>query len=236
METRFIRFGAVCSMLLAVTTLLLWLLPRFVEPAATFDARLALAHNPFHIGRLWVNFVHMFLGFAAYLAIYRVLSDKARGFALLGMGFYCLWVLVELLALSINLFAVNEAWRAGYAAADAERQAMFRTFLAGWPGVWDGLYFLLGLAYLLGSVVFGALALTQGGLTRAIGVLLLLGGAISAGFLIGGYGGPAWPEKLADAVYPVVQPLARAVTGWWLWRSAAAYTEKRFPTQRQETA
>jgi len=226
MESRFIRFGAICSVLLAVTTFLLWLLPQYVEAATTFEARLALANNPFYIGRLWVNFTHMFLGFAAYLAVYMVLSEKARGFAALGMGFYFIWVLVELLALSINLFAVNAAWRAGYAGAGPEQQAMFKSFLAWWPGVWDGLYFLLALAYLLGSLVFGGLAILERGFTRVIGALLLLGGAISAGFLIGGYGGPSWPEEIAGTIYPVAQPLARAITGWWLWRMAAIHLRR----------
>ena len=236
METRFVRFGAVCSVLLAVTTFLLWLLPRYVPEAVTFEARLALASNPYYLGRLWVNFTHMFLGFAAYLAVYAILREKARGFATLGLGFYFIWVLVELLALSINLFAVNAAWRGGYAAANPEQQAMFKLFLAWWPGVWDGLYFLLALAYLLGSLVFGGLAVMERGFTRAIGVLLLLGSVISAAFLIGEYGGPVWPEEIAGAVYPVVQPLARAITGWWLWRMATMFNEKRLPTHRQEAA
>lgn len=236
METRFIRFGAICSVLLAITTFLLWLLPRYVEPATTFEARLALVANPFYIGRLWVNFVHMFLGFAAYLAVYTVLRDKARGFAVLGLGFYFIWVLVELLALSINIFAVNAGWRAGYAAANPEQQAMYRMFLAWWPGVWDGLYFLLALAYLLGSLMFGGLAVLQRGLTRVVGVLLLLGGAISAAFLVGGYGGPAWPEEIAGAIYPVVQPVARAVTGWWLWRMALPAHAALLPAVEREAA
>jgi hypothetical protein len=222
METRFIRFGAICSVLLAATTFLLWLLPRFVEPAATFEARLALADNPFHMGRLWVNFIHMFFALGACLAIHAVLREKARGFAALGMSIFFIWVLVELLALSINIFGVNMMWRAGYAAATPEQQAIYKTLLTWWPGAWDGLYFLLGLAYLLGSLVFGSLAVVQKGFTRLVGALILLGAPISAGFLIGGYGGPAWPETIAGAIYPVVQPLARLITGVWLWKMAPA--------------
>jgi hypothetical protein len=222
METRFIRFGAICSVLLAVTTFLLWLLPRMVEPATTFEARLSLVNNPHYMGRLWTNFIHMFFALGACLAIYSVLRDKARGFAALGMAFFFIWVFTEMLGLSINIFGVNMTWRAGYAAATPEQQAIYKTLLTWWPGAWEGFYFLLGLAYLLGSLAFGGLMVVQKGFTRLVGVLVLCGAPISAGFLIGGYGGPSWPEEIAGAVYPVVQPLARFLTGVWLWKMARA--------------
>ena len=221
-EKRFLQFGAVCSAALALTTFLLWLLPQYVGPADTFERRLSLAHDPYNLARLWVTFVHMFLGLAAYYATYRVLREKAPGFAGLGLLCFVVWALIELLAVSFNLFAVNGTWRAGYAAANADTQALYRSYLGAWAGVWEALYFLLAFAYLLGSLFLGGVALAdrQNRATRGVGALILMGGAISAAFLISGYGGSAWPGEIAGAVYPVFQPAARALMAVWLFRSA----------------
>lgn len=221
-ERRFLQFGAACSVALAVTTFLLWLLPQYVAPATTFEQQLALAQNPIHMTRLSVSLLHMLLGFAAYLAVYRVIRDRAPGFAALGLACFFIWAVIELLAVSINLFAVNATWRAGYAAANADTQALYRIYLGAWPGVWEGLYFLLASAYLLGSLLLGGIAATDPhrALTRVIGALLLLGGVISAAFIVSGYGGPEWPGDFAGAIYPFVQPAARLLTGFWLWKCA----------------
>lgn len=221
-EKRFLQFGAACSAALAVTTFLLWLLPQYVGPAATFEQRLALARDPFNLARLWVTFAHMFLGLAAYYSTYIVLRQRAAGFAGFGMICFAFWALVELLAVSFNLFAVNGTWRAGYATANADTQAMYRIYLGAWAGAWEALYFLLAFAYLLGSVFLGgtAMAERQDRLTRVVGITILIGGAISAAFLISGYDGPAWPGTVAGAIYPLFQPAARLLIAIWLYRLA----------------
>jgi hypothetical protein len=57
----FLRTGAVCAVLSAVTTFLLWLLPRFYDALVGFlDESVALHVNPAYMARWWVNFVHIF--------------------------------------------------------------------------------------------------------------------------------------------------------------------------------
>lgn len=220
MDLAYQRFAAGCAAALAATTLLLWLLPQLVPPAATFEARLALAADPANLARQWVGMAHMLLGFAAMLGAYFVLKVRSPGFAALGLAMFFAWMLVELVATSIGLFTVNAAWREGYAKAGPEAQVAYRALLAGWPGVFDGLYFVLALAYLAGSVTFGMLAVRGDRRAAIAGTFLLLGAAIGAAFLVSGYGGPAWPETLAGHLYPVVMPAGRMVLAWWLWREA----------------
>ncbi|WKN44146.1 hypothetical protein [Tunicatimonas pelagia] len=58
---RFLQFAAIGAMLSTVTTFLLWLLPKFYPEISTFDEQVALHTNGFYLGRLWVNFAHIFL-------------------------------------------------------------------------------------------------------------------------------------------------------------------------------
>ena len=222
MDTAYLRFAAGCAAALAVTTFLLWLVPQFVPEAQGFEARLALAHDPANLARLWIGLLHMLLGFAAMLGVYLVLRERAAGFAALGLAMFFTWMLVEIVATSLGLFTINAAWRAGYAGASPEAQSAFKTLLAGWPGIFDGLYFVLGVAYLAGSITYGALALRADRRAALAGVFLLLGAAIGFAFLVSGYGGPAWPEMLAGHLYPVIMPAGRLVLGWWLWHAAGA--------------
>ena len=222
MDRAYLRFAACCAALLAITTFLVWLLPQLLPEANGFEDRLALARDPTNLARLWITMLHMLLGFAAMLGAYLLLRERSPGFAALGVAMLFAWMLVELLATSAGLFTVNLAWRAGFAQADAERQAALRALLAGWPGVFDALYFVLAIAYLIGTTIFGALAL--GGERRAAiaGVFMLLGAATSLAFLVGGYGGPEWPAMLASQLYPVLMPAGRLAIAWWLWGSADA--------------
>jgi hypothetical protein len=223
MDKSYLRFAALCALALAVTTFLLWLLPQLAPAAQTFEERLALASNPYYIGRLWVSIAHMFLGLAAMLGVYFLVKARSPGFALLGAAMFFMWSLVEVVSMAINLFGVNATWRAGYAAADAATQAAYRTLITGWAGAWDGLYFILGTAYLFGSLIFGALAIQGRGIERVAGVFLFAGAVLSLAFLLAGYiDGLSVVEKAAGFAYPVIQPLGRAILGVWLWRAASA--------------
>ena len=221
MDRTFLRFAAACALALAVTTFLLWLLPRYSAPGGTFEQALARAADPYYIARLWVSLVHMVLGLVVALGLWRVLSPSSPGFAALGVALYAIWAVVELVAMATNLFGVNMAWRAGYAAADPATKEAYRVLIIGWSGVWDGLYFVLGSGYSLGSLVFGALAIRMTGIARLSGVFLFLAAAIRIAFLLGGYAGQAWAEDAAGFVYPVIQPVGRAVLAVWLWKESS---------------
>lgn len=222
MDHAYLRFAACCAAALALTTFLIWLLPQLLPEANAFEDRLALAKDPTNLARLWITMLHMLLGFAAMLGAYLLLRVHSQGFAAFGLAMFFTWMLVELLAASAGLFTVNLAWRASFAQADAEQQAVLRTLLAGWPGVFDALYFVLAVAYLIGTTIFGALALRGERRAAIAGVFMLLGAAASLAFLVTGYGGPAWPGMLAGQVYPVMMPTGRLAIAWWLWKSTEA--------------
>jgi hypothetical protein len=132
-----LRTGAVCAVLSAVTTFLLWLLPKLYDAPSTFDERVALHGNPTYMARLWVNFVHIFFALASYSAVAAALWYRQRTLAVLGLLSFILWGFTELLGVTINIWAVNHTWRAGFAAADPSTREIFRANLEGFAAIWD---------------------------------------------------------------------------------------------------
>ena len=65
----FYRTAAICSVLSAVTTLMLIFLPSFFAPAEGFEGRMARVHDPAYQLRSWVYFVHPFITLMAALAV-----------------------------------------------------------------------------------------------------------------------------------------------------------------------
>jgi hypothetical protein len=68
-----LRFASACAGVSAVTTFLLWLLPRMVTAPRGFEEAVNLHRNPYYMARLWVNFGHVFLALVAYGAAAYVL-------------------------------------------------------------------------------------------------------------------------------------------------------------------
>jgi hypothetical protein len=140
--------------------------------------------------------------------------------AVSGLAAFTIWATMELAGISIILVAVNHTWRAGYNAADEAGRAALRTLFDGWNGVWDGMFFLLLVAFLLGCLFYGIAAMRGRGLERLVGVLVLAGVPLTALIMIGGYTSATWGNTISDPVYPFLQPVSRFLMGVWLWRSA----------------
>lgn len=216
----FLRLTGACAALSGVTTFLLWALARAYPPPADFEASLALHQNVFYLARYWTNFVHVFLALTGYLGAALLLARRSLGLALLGSLFFLLWGTSELLGVSVILFAVNRTWRAGYTNADPALQETYRVLLTGFEAVWDSVFFLLLVAFLLGSLCYGRVASKGRGLERVVGVLFLFAVPLTFAIIVSGYGGPPWPGTLAGWTYPILQPLSRVLLGVWLWNSA----------------
>lgn len=182
-----LRFAAACAVASAITTFLLWLLPRLGDA--------------YSLARLWVNFVHIFLALVAYGGVAFVLFRRAPARASLGFLWFVLWGFTELLGVTVQIFATR------------------RAHIAGFREVWDALFFLLLVAFLLGSLCYGLAALRGGGrLSGAVGVLILLAVPLTAGIMLGGYTRFTAFDAAIALAYPVLQPVSRAVMGVWLWK------------------
>lgn len=210
------RAGAICSAASAVTTFLLWLLPRLYEASAA--APDGLHADPLYMARWWVNFAHVFLALTAYWAATAALWNRSRFLAGSALLWFLLWGFTEILGVAINIFAVNRSWRAGLATADAATQQILRTNLAGFAAVWDAMFFVILVGFLLGTLFLGLAAVGGSGLQRAVGGLLLLGVPLTVAILLSGYAGVGQLDPVVAWIYPVLQPISRGLMAVWLWR------------------
>ena len=221
-DRTFLRTGAVCAVLSAITTFLLWLLPRLYDAPSGFEESISLHANSAYMARWWVNFAHVFLALVSYCAAATVLWSRHRTLAALGLLWFVLWGFTELLGVSINIWAVNRSWRAGFAAADAHTREILTTNLMGFSAVWDAMFFLLLVAFFLGTLCFG---LAAKGLEKAVGALLLLAAPLTLGILLGGYTSLTVFTGATEWVYPVLQPVSRALMGLWLWQRSGDFSQ-----------
>ena len=216
-----LRTGAVCAVLSAVTTFLLWLLPRLYAAPSGFDEIVALHANRTYMARWWVNFIHIFFALTAYCAVAAALWHRSRTLAAMGLLWFILWGFTELLGVSINIWAVNMKWRAGFDAADAAGREILTANLQGFSAIWDAMFFLLLVGFFLGTLFFGLAAARGKGLERLVGLLLLLAAPLTVGIFLGEYTPITWMNAVTGWIYPFLQPVSRALMGVWLWQLAA---------------
>ena len=225
----FYRSAALCSLLSAVTTLLLIYLPDFYRPAEGFEGRMARVDDPAYVLRSWMYLVHPFITFAAALGVglrIRALSSAA---AIIGLAGFALWACTEAGQQTLTLFAFDK-WRTAYFAADEATRAIIRTNASMYDGLWDALYFLLLIGFSIGNLSLGiALAGAGRGVTRLVGIFFFAAFALTLTYITGELQWGTLPEPLATWSYPTIQPLGRVLIGLWLW--SAAYEAARLPTR-----
>jgi hypothetical protein len=220
-QRSFFRAGAVCALLTAVTTLGVHLLPPLWAHADTFEEQVALRDDPIYIGRLWMVLLHCALVAFSMLAAGVRRLRESPGLVLPGFLCYLLFSATEMLRTSLVLFAVNGAWRSGYAAAadDAARD-LYRSQIAGFAGVGQALFMLFFLAFLLGNLLYGLALRRRPGLARAVGLTFLAWAALAVPTLVDETAGADRFGPYLGWVGPVFQPAARALVAVWLWRDS----------------
>jgi hypothetical protein len=216
----FYRAAAVCSILSAITTLMLIFLPDFYQPVQGFEGRMSRVHDPAYVLRSWAYLLHPFITFTGALAIGLRIRRLRAAAAIIGIAGFALWASAEAGQQTLTMFAFDK-WRAAYFAADAATQAIIRTNTAMYDGVWDALYFFLLIGFAIGNTSLGIALLRLGrGVTRLVGFFLLAAVALTLPFMTGELGWGTLPEPLASWSYPAVQPIGRVLIGLWLWSAA----------------
>lgn len=216
----FYRAVAVCSVLSAVTTLMLIFLPEFFRPVDGFEDRMRRIEEPAYVVRSWAYLVHPFITFAAALGVGLRIRAIRSAAAVIGIAGFALWACTEAGQQTLTLFAFDK-WRAAYFTADAATQAIIRTNVAMYDGLWDAMYFLLLIGFSIGNFTLGlALVRVGTGLTRIVGFFLLAAVAITLPIISGELQWWTLPEPIGKWSYPAIQPLGRVLIGVWLWRAA----------------
>lgn len=213
----FYRTMALCSVASALTTLLLIFLPRFYGPAASLDERVLFLNNPFYQLRAWAYLLHPFLVLAAALGVAAALWRSAASLVLPGFLGFLLWAFTEAGQQTLTLTVFHRLARA-WPQADAYAREILRAQIASYDALWDAMFLLLLLGFLIGNVLYGIACLRERGLTRTLGVFYFGASFLTLTGISGEVGGPNLPPLLSTWLYPLLQPTARLLIGIWLWR------------------
>jgi hypothetical protein len=220
-DPRFFRVAAVCSLISALTTLLLIFLPEFFPPAPDFAARMARVHSGAYQLRAWVYLLHPFMVFTAALGVALAIRQHAPVLAIAGIAGFALWAFNEAGQQTLTLFAFDR-WRLAWEAADETTRAAIRINTSLYDGIWDGMYMLLLIGFAIGNASLGAALLSGQGLARVVGGFMLAACVLTCVLFAGELGLVLLPEPVTGWAYPAIQPLGRALLGLWLWQQANA--------------
>jgi hypothetical protein len=219
-DPRFFRVAGVCSLLSAVTTLLLIFLPDWFAEVRDLDGRMGRIHEGAYQLRAWVYLLHPFLVFTAALGIALAVHRRAPVLAIAGMAGFALWAFNEAGQQTLTLFAFDR-WREAWATADAAAREAIRINAAMYDGLWDAMYMLLLIGFAIGNACLGAAMWSGGGFARTIAWFLFAACALTVVLFIGQAGLSLVPDAALTWAYPAIQPLGRLLIGVWLWRIAA---------------
>ena len=220
MNMRFLRVAAACSMLSALTTLMLIFLPEFFASAQGFEARMARVHETAYKIRSWAYLVHPFLVLTAAFGIAFCIRREAPALAIAGLLGFTWWAFTEASQQTLTLFAFDR-WRLAWETADEAARATIRVNAVMYDGIWDGMYALLLIAFAIGNACFGAALIARSGLARVVGGFLFAACVLTLCLLLNELNLSPLPVTALDWSYPAIQPLGRLLIGIWLWRQAS---------------
>lgn len=218
-DPRFYRVAAICSFISVATTLGLIFLPDLFQPAPDFAARMGRVHEFPYLLRAWIYLLHPFMVFTAALGIALAVRRQAPVLALAGMAGFTLWAFNEAGQQTLTLFAFDR-WRVAWHTGDEAMRAALQVNAVMYDGLWDGMYMLLLIGFAIGNACLGVALLYSAGLARVVGGFLLAACLLTVLLFLNEIGLRLLPGTGLDWLYPLMQPLGRALIGVWLWRCA----------------
>lgn len=214
----FYRAAALGSFLSVATTLLLIFLPRFYGPIGSFEQRMQVVHEPLWLLRAWTYLLHPFVVFAAALGVAAALRRVASGAMTAGLLGFLVWAFTEAAQQALTLVAFRR-WAIAFGGADAGARKILHAQIATYDAVWDAMFLLLLIGFLIGNAFYGAVLIRRPGFDRILGAFFVGIALLTAAGISGELGGPVLPSALGPWLYPTIQPLARVLIGAWLWRA-----------------
>ena len=213
----FYHATAVCSCISAATTLLLIFPPKFYGPVTSLGLRIELVDHPLYQLRAWAYLLHPFMVMTAAVGVAAALRRTAAGTVVPGLLGFLLWGFTEAAQQTLTLTAFHR-WAEAYRTADMAARETLRTQIAVYDALWDSMFLLLLLGFLVGNVLYGIATLHGRGLTRTISWLYFAAAFLTLTILSGELRGPTLPDIISEWLYPLLQPAARFLIGVWLWR------------------
>jgi hypothetical protein len=148
-----------------------------------------------------------------------------------GLLGFLLWGFTEAAQQTLTLTAFHR-WAAAYRTANMEVRETLRTQIAVYDALWDSMFLLLLLGFLVANILYGIATLNGRGLTRTISWLYFAAAFLTLTILSGELRGPTLPDVVSAWLYPLLQPAARFLIGVWLWRVSDGDREPSFSREQ----
>ncbi len=215
----FLVAAAICAFLSAFTTLILISID--VPRDGSIFEQAHLAQDTTYLFRTWTYFFHPHVTLVSMIGLFLTQHRKHPGVAITAMIFFMFWAFAEALQQAFTLDALNQYWRPMLLNNDdptAQQTAVH--LVTGFRGIYDSFYFLLLFAYGIGSLLMGLLLVRAPNLSRFIGAVMIYFGVLSLVSFFSYY--TPWQSAASFVawnyqwIYPVLQPLTRALLGWFL--------------------
>jgi len=210
--------AGVASILTALTTFLLWLLPRLYEAPINFQEGAELANNIYYTSRWWVNLLHIPLALAAYFGLAYKLKDRELPKVTFGMIWFVIWGTVEMIGVSGLIFAVNRNWRTNYLTATEPLKESLQQNVEIYLAIWQSMFFVLLIAFLIGTAFFGWATWKGKGLEKILSYFFWLAVPLTLLIMLSSYFGFSMGIGIVSIVYPILQPISRLLLGIYLIR------------------
>ncbi|MEM1340012.1 MAG: hypothetical protein AAGF96_19795 [Bacteroidota bacterium] len=212
-ERLVMQLCGIAAMVTALTTFLLWLLPKFYPAFEQYATAPELHDNIFYISRQWVNLFHIPLAIAGYFGLAYTLREREPAKVCLGMLWFLIWGIVEMMGVSGIIFAVNRNWRAKFQRADTIGKEMLQSSISEYFAIWDGMFFVLLISFLLGTTFFGWATWKGNGLERWLSYFFWMAVPLTLLIIFSRYFGINWAGGIVGIIYPILQPISRFVLG-----------------------
>jgi hypothetical protein len=225
-QTSFIRFTAIACMASVITTMGIHAFFNFDAP--TLEERVLLFQNPWYIGSHWWVIVHCLLVIVSMWGFYLVQHKKSKEFVGLGFIFFVVFAITEIFRQLLVLFYLN-GMRETYMATNSESIKDFLANSMNNFGLFSyALFGLFILAFAIGNLCYGLSLIGETGLSKMVGVLLLIW---SAGVFVA-LGNEFWEATWLSAFLApfnlYYQPMIRALIGIWLWKAAQSINKPAY--------
>ena len=214
-----LKIAGITAIITCVTTFLLWLLPKFYGVPDTFEESTKLAENVFYQSKQWVNFFHIPLALIAYFGLAYKLRLRELPKVALGMIWFLIWGIVEMIGVSGIIFAVNKDWRINYSVASDPVKAILQQNIESYFAIWNSLFFVLLIAFLLGTIFFGWATWKGKGLEKTLSYLFWLAVPLTVLIILSGYFDFRFGGRVVEIIYPILQPISRLVLGLYLLKN-----------------
>lgn len=213
----FLKITAIAAILSGITTFLLWLLPKLYT-ASGFEETSLLYQNGYYLSRLWVNFIHIPLALASYYGLAACKFERNKLLSVFGFAWFSFWGLIEMIGISIIIFAVNFTWRKQYAVADTAQRSVLKSQIQGFYAIWDAMFFVLLISFLVGSICYAAMTWRSRGLEKLLNYLIILSVPLTILIVFGEYVHIEWANAIVNYTYPLLQPVSRILMGLVIWK------------------